>query len=203
MNVNEVDIRLIKPYEHNPRFNDDAVETQKRPPPQKKTKIYGRYLVTIEGEIFSMGIKGGIHIHRQKTRPNEHGYLRARIGDHDEYVHRIVAKCFVPNPHGYLEVNHLDGVKSNNTASNLEWCTRRENNKHAFRIGLRSCEEMRTMAKTPKFKNRRLCAEQVREVRKLIKNGISCSAIARKFDCSRGVIDGIHNLKTYLEDIYK
>lgn len=38
MNVNEVDIKLIKPYEHNPRFNDDAVETQKRPPAKKKQK---------------------------------------------------------------------------------------------------------------------------------------------------------------------
>ena len=51
----------------------------------------------MDGTVYTMGIKGGLHIHRQKLRPNEHGYLRATINGRNEYVHRIVAKCFVPN----------------------------------------------------------------------------------------------------------
>ena len=38
-------------------------------------------------------------------------------------VHRIVAVCFIPNPNGYPEVNHIDCDRSNNRVDNLEWCT--------------------------------------------------------------------------------
>lgn len=55
-------------------------------------------------------------------------------------VHRIVALVFVPNPYMYEFVNHLDGVKSNNAASNLEWCNRSQNMKHAYDLGLMNIE---------------------------------------------------------------
>lgn len=42
-------------------------------------------------------------------------------------VHRIVALAFVSNPHGYTEVNHKDENPKNNSADNLEWCSRRYN----------------------------------------------------------------------------
>ena len=55
--------------------------------------------------------------------------------------HRLVAAYFVPRPKvinkSVLEVNHIDGDKSNNHFSNLEWVTRSENLKHAIRIGLK------------------------------------------------------------------
>jgi hypothetical protein len=51
-------------------------------------------------------------------------------------VHRLVALAWIPNPHGLPEINHLDGVKANNDASNLEWCTTLENLQHARRMGL-------------------------------------------------------------------
>jgi len=52
------------------------------------------------------------------------------------YVHRIVAECFVENKDKKPEVNHIDGDKSNNKSSNLEWCTSSENQLHAFKSGL-------------------------------------------------------------------
>ena len=89
--------------------------------------------------ILTMGIKGGSNFRIQKVRPNGHGYLRASINKRDEYVHRIVATCFIPNPAGYSEVNHKDGVKTNNHVSNLEWCTGSDNQLHNRRILKRIC----------------------------------------------------------------
>jgi hypothetical protein len=51
-------------------------------------------------------------------------------------IHRLVAQAFVANPNGYNVVNHLDGDKTNNAASNLEWTTSHGNNQHAWDTGL-------------------------------------------------------------------
>lgn len=53
-----------------------------------------------------------------------------------EYVHRIVAKHFIKNEYNKPTVNHIDGNKQNNKATNLEWNTYSENNKHAYEKGL-------------------------------------------------------------------
>lgn len=54
----------------------------------------------------------------------------------DIAVHRLVATAFIPNPHGKPEINHIDGDPSNNQLENLEWVTKSENMRHAFRVGL-------------------------------------------------------------------
>lgn len=46
-------------------------------------------------------------------------------------VHRLVATAFLPNPYDLPEVNHINGFRHDNNISNLEWCTREENHKHA------------------------------------------------------------------------
>ncbi len=52
------------------------------------------------------------------------------------YVHRLVAEVFCRMSDDNTEVNHLDGVKTNNHPANLEWCTHAENMHHAFSFGL-------------------------------------------------------------------
>lgn len=41
--------------------------------------------------------------------------------------HQVVCKAFHPNPDGLPEVNHINEIKTDNRADNLEWCTRRYN----------------------------------------------------------------------------
>lgn len=52
------------------------------------------------------------------------------------YIHRIAATTFIPNPENKRTVNHIDGDKTNNHISNLEWATYQENARHAFDTGL-------------------------------------------------------------------
>ena len=54
-------------------------------------------------------------------------------------VHRLIAEIFVynPDPSNKNVVNHIDGNKKNNHASNLEWVSYSENNLHAYKTGLK------------------------------------------------------------------
>jgi hypothetical protein len=49
-------------------------------------------------------------------------------------IHRLVALAFIENEFDKPCVNHIDGNKNNNNASNLEWCTFSENEKHSYQI---------------------------------------------------------------------
>ena len=68
----------------------------------------------------------------------EDGYYRVTINGKHKYVHRLVADAFFDgDKHQKLDVNHIDGNKRNNTLPNLEYCTRKENIRHAFDTGLK------------------------------------------------------------------
>lgn len=72
--------------------------------------------------------------HECKPIDNGNGYLRfnwtSNRKHHTVYVHRLVAQYFIDNPEGYNEVNHIDENKTNNAASNLEWCNHNYNSNY-------------------------------------------------------------------------
>lgn len=64
------------------------------------------------------------------------GYMRLSIQRKQQFAHRIIALAFLPNPNNYPFINHKNGIKSDNSVENLEWCTHEQNMKHASENGL-------------------------------------------------------------------
>ena len=75
-----------------------------------------------------------------KPAKTYNGYLRIYINKKNYRVHRLVANAFIENPFNYPQVNHKDGNKENNKASNLEWCNAKQNINHAYNKGLKKID---------------------------------------------------------------
>lgn len=97
----------------------------------KQVLEHPNYEVNSKGEI-----RHKIRKHILKPRSNKGGYMYVNFkinGKNTNFaVHRIVANAFLPNPNGYIEVNHKDYDKTNNCIKNLEWVSSSINKKHAF-----------------------------------------------------------------------
>lgn len=77
-----------------------------------------------------------------KPKLDKDGYLKYTLCKNGKnkciFAHRLVALHFIPNPKNKPQVNHKNGKKQDNRVKNLEWCTQKENNKHALKTGLRN-----------------------------------------------------------------
>lgn len=97
---------------------------------------FPNYYVCREGYI--MNHEG--HVLRYHPGDN-HGHVSARFYDKekkknvDRYVHRIVAEAFIPNPHNYPIVRHLNDDPADNRVENLEWGTQKDNHADCVRNG--------------------------------------------------------------------
>ena len=98
-------------------------------------KIFDEYYATDDGKIVSY--KRG---YRNILKPsiNHKGYEIVNLMINGKpkgfSVHVLIAKAFIPNPENKPQVNHKNGIKTNNTYTNLEWATASENMQHSFDV---------------------------------------------------------------------
>lgn len=101
------------------------------------------------------------------------------------YVHRLVAQHFIPNPEGKKYVNHIDHDRSNNCVENLEWVTAKENTAHGINAGRINSKPR---GKTNQLTDHQRCkAVVMREI------GIGITDIAKSFGMSRTTLSSVFN----------
>lgn len=138
---------------------------------KKKTELHFKefyrslrmiYEVSSLGEVRSVKIKDGTTrtlkaTTRKTCKEDKTGYFVVgfKVGPKKNctrYVHRLVMESFGGSAPGVsYEVNHIDGNKLNNNISNLEWVTRSQNMKEAYRLGLIKKSDI-SGAKNPNWK---------------------------------------------------
>lgn len=143
----------------------------------------GKYMVSDSGQVINVERNKPI-----KLRMHEKGYhiVSLRIGHKTKnyLAHRLVAFAFIPIREGKHAINHIDGIKTNNDVSNLEWVTNKENTVHAWQTGLKKSHNNATAKLTQK---------QVIEIRQRIAAGVSVCQIAKDYSIHTSNIYRIKN----------
>lgn len=121
------------------------------------------YLISDLGRIKSLNYNKTKQQKILKQTLVNNGYLSVCLyGFHKKgkttFIHRIVAESFIKNKEKKLQVNHKNGIKTDNRLSNLEWVSASENGLHSYKNGLSNC------AKGESYKSK-LTEKQVLEIR--------------------------------------
>lgn len=110
------------------------------------------------------------------------------------YLHRILAELFIPNPDGKPSINHIDGDKANFALENLEWCSHKENMRHAFNTGLATAPNVGPGEQSPSAK---LNDDAVRDIKRRLRAGETHRSLATEYGISTGTIGFIARGETW------
>ena len=155
-------------------------------------KFEGVYQVSNNGRLksFKHGreriLKGGLN-----SKGYPHAILRLGSIAICAKLHRLVAIAFIENPENKPQVNHKNGIKTDNSVENLEWATNRENMDHAMLNGLR-----RKYPKGSEMTNAKLNENKVKGIREMHPEK-SEHALARLMGVSRSVIHDVLSRRTW------
>ena len=86
--------------------------------------------------------RGKQRFETEQKKQNHGVYLHVHINDSVYSVHRMVASTWINNDENLPCVNHINGIRNDNRAENLEWVTNQENVNHAWEIGMRDVSRM-------------------------------------------------------------
>lgn len=148
-------------------------------------KGFPGYSVNKLGQVFSG--KSGKFLKPQRSSQYDYRKVALRKDGvtYQKLVHKLVIETFTPKPIGIkLEVNHIDGDKTNNNLKNLEYVTHRQNAKKASDMGLHKSGENSHKAK--------LSSAEVIEIRKLLAEGLSQTKIGRLFGVQQSTVGKIY-----------
>ena len=89
---------------------------------------YSNYLVSDDGRIINCKNGKELSGHRKNSNDYERVTLYDCEGKAKTFtVHYIIASCYIPNPEGKPEIDHINDNKRDNSVENLRWCDRKEN----------------------------------------------------------------------------
>lgn len=101
----------------------------------KKIDNFENYFITDKGIVFSSYFN---KVKILKYGKSKDGYCTVQLWKnkrgYTKRINRLVAEAFIPNPENKPEVNHKNGIKTDNRVKNLEWVTRSENMKHLYTV---------------------------------------------------------------------
>jgi len=114
-------------------------------------------------EIYSISSRGNFKKNNKllKGHINKKGYTKVYFNKKLISLHRLVALTFIPNPNNYPQVNHKNGIKSDNRVENLEWCNNSMNQIHAYFIGLKSRVLSTKHKNALANRNKQLCGKKI------------------------------------------